>query len=180
MRCIYHHNETIVLTLGLLDDPLELFASMTELADSHTGPVVVEEALGGLLQHARGQRRRPCGHVVDFSTIQGHGGSVLRSNCRGCLWALSARRCYNRYLNFCSRVQGRWFKGITESRGGSDIDIDRFHRIRNFVTFRNSLARYAYGTAVWVVLQFYSNLQGPLRGVSVWSISRAPPMCLLP
>jgi hypothetical protein len=136
-KCIHHQSRTLALTLSLLDDPLELFASMTELADSHTGPVVVEKALGGLLQHARGQRRRPCGHVVDFSTIQGHGGSVLRSSSRGCLWALTARRCCNRSLKVVREyeevVQGD--DRVTRGRGGSDFDIDPFHRIRNFVLF---------------------------------------------
>lgn len=65
-------NDHLVLTLGLFDDSLEFFASMAELAHPHAGTVVVEEALGGLLQDRSRQGRRPSGHVVHLGTVESH------------------------------------------------------------------------------------------------------------
>lgn len=60
------------LTLGALDDGLEVLASVTELADPHAGAIVVEQSLGSFLQNRRWQGRRARGKIVYLFSCLGH------------------------------------------------------------------------------------------------------------
>jgi hypothetical protein len=62
------------LAFSPLDDPLELLASVAQLAHAHPRVPVVEQAPSGLLEHRGWQGRRAGREVVDLRAGVGHGG----------------------------------------------------------------------------------------------------------
>lgn len=71
---VRHSSSTSRLAFSPLNNPLELLASVAQLAHAHTRVPVVEQAPGGLLEHRGWQGRRAGREVVDLRAGVGHGG----------------------------------------------------------------------------------------------------------
>lgn len=57
------------LTLGTLDDSLELFTSVTEFTDTHAGIGIVQKTLGSIFEDGGGERRGASGKVVNVFSV---------------------------------------------------------------------------------------------------------------
>lgn len=95
------------LTLGTLDDALELLAAMAELADADASTVVVEEAHRGLLEDGLGEGAGSSGKVVDLVASEGHGGD-------GVFWVKGWEELLKVALIKCRRERGARVDSIGE------------------------------------------------------------------